>query len=178
MADGRGALRLASMAVGLAACVSVFAAVSTSSGLDAPTVAMGAVAGALLLAVKAMYGIVSALAKVPGAETGEIEASLPSADAELLDEKRRLLRALKELEFDHGMGKLSDGEFAAIGERYRLRAVEVIRRLDRDAPLHPKVAGLLADPEPELAARLCAKCEASNAGDARFCKQCGQELRT
>ncbi|MEO6955047.1 MAG: hypothetical protein ABI321_24820, partial [Polyangia bacterium] len=49
---------------------------------------------------------------------------------ELEREKGLLLKALKELEFDHEMHKVSDADFAEIGGVYRARAIRVMRQLD------------------------------------------------
>ncbi len=42
----------------------------------------------------------------------------------------RSLAAIKEIEFDHRSGHLSDADFAALDAAERARAVELIRRLD------------------------------------------------
>jgi hypothetical protein len=52
---------------------------------------------------------------------------------ELEREKQALLKALKELEFDHEMGKVSDADYRDIGGQYRARATRVMRQLDLDA---------------------------------------------
>ncbi len=49
---------------------------------------------------------------------------------ELEREKQLLLKALKELEFDHEMRKVSDGDFTEISGAYRARAIRVMRLLD------------------------------------------------
>lgn len=106
---------------------------------------------------------------------------------ELEREKQALLKALKELDFDHQMGKVSDKDFADISATYRGRAVRVMRQLDdagRDyeamiaADVGKKlasgtvVAPEAAKPEPEK----CAKCSTRNDSDAEFCKKCGNKL--
>lgn len=50
---------------------------------------------------------------------------------ELRDEKRSLINAIKEIEFDHQMGKMSDEDAAELTRYYRLRAIEVIKQLER-----------------------------------------------
>jgi hypothetical protein len=50
--------------------------------------------------------------------------------SELEREKRTLLRAIKEAEFDHEMGKLSKGDADAMIAVYRARAIEVIKEID------------------------------------------------
>ena len=49
---------------------------------------------------------------------------------ELLDERDRVLGALKELEFDHRTGKLSDDDYRQLVSGYRQRAASALRALD------------------------------------------------
>ncbi len=55
----------------------------------------------------------------------------PRADLE--KEKRTLLKAIKEAEFDHAMGKLSKADADGMIQMYRARAIEVIKELDKPA---------------------------------------------
>ena len=50
---------------------------------------------------------------------------------ELEREKRTLLKAIKEAEFDHQMGKLSQRDADEMIRGYRARAIEVIKEIDR-----------------------------------------------
>ncbi len=50
---------------------------------------------------------------------------------ELEKEKKTLLKAIKEAEFDHAMGKLSKSDVDQLIREYRGRAIEVIKELDR-----------------------------------------------
>ena len=114
--------------------------------LDAPTIALAAVAAALVYALGQLYAMVWALSRPDAvAQVGQAAGSF--TQAELRDEKRRLLRAIKELEFDFGMGKLSKGDFDTVIATYRLRAIEVMRALEGGATLHPELARLLAERE-------------------------------
>jgi hypothetical protein len=49
---------------------------------------------------------------------------------ELLREKKALLKALKEIEFDQQMGKMSAEDAASIGGFYRARAIQIMKVLD------------------------------------------------
>jgi zinc ribbon protein len=114
---------------------------------------------------------------------------------ELEREKQALLKALKELDFDHQMGKVSDKDFADISSTYRARAIRVMRQLDdagRDyeAMIAKDVADRAgketgdrrpatgngqptATPTPTDG---CGKCGTRNDADAEFCKKCGSKL--
>jgi len=61
------------------------------------------------------------------------------ARGQLLKEKKTLLKAIKEAEFDFAMGKLSKADSDALIRDYRARAIEVIKELD-----HSGGAGLSA----------------------------------
>jgi hypothetical protein len=60
------------------------------------------------------------------------------AVGELEKEKRTLLKAIKEAEFDHAMGKLSKRDAESLIAQYRARAIDVIKQIahkDGDAKL-------------------------------------------
>ena len=52
----------------------------------------------------------------------------------LEDEKERLLTTVRDLEFEHHMGKLSDADYESLRARFELRAVEVIEELEALTP--------------------------------------------
>jgi hypothetical protein len=52
----------------------------------------------------------------------------------LVEERDRALAALKELEFDHRTGKVSDVDYRELIGPLRLRAVETLRALEPVAP--------------------------------------------
>lgn len=119
---------------------------------------------------------------------------------ELEREKKTLLKAIKEIEFDQGMGKIDDAEANVAISRYRARAIEILRLLDEDAAVSGgKSASIETQIEKELARRLakspapaappaakapdavvgtpfCVKCGVKNDADAAFCKKCGAKL--
>lgn len=51
---------------------------------------------------------------------------------ELLLEKRSLLKAIKEIEFDREMGKMSESDAAELTRFYRQRAIEIIKALESE----------------------------------------------
>ncbi|HEX6839605.1 MAG TPA: zinc ribbon domain-containing protein [Polyangia bacterium] len=106
---------------------------------------------------------------------------------ELEREKQALLKALKELDFDHQMGKVSDKDFADISSTYRARAIRVMRQLDdagRDyeamiaAEVGKRLSAVGSQPSAPAAPdpSRCGKCATKNDADAEFCKKCGGKL--
>lgn len=252
--------RIAVVGIGVVVLVG-FLVVYAGARFDSATTGLVLVALALLACLRALHAMVGVLGRddVTAVVDGEGEFG-GSTRRELREERRRLLRAINELRFDHEMGKLSPADYESVREGYELRLVEVMRALDAGASLHPELAkrlGLVqtdaqaevsvtkgddaaasesssadapasattpapspasetaasetaasetavsAAPAPEAPAsataassasasemratvndgfrgrpeaRICAACDGSNDGDARFCKHCGKEL--
>src|SRR5690348_2955427 len=57
-----------------------------------------------------------------------------AAEGRLLDEREAVLRALAELDFDRQLGNLDDADYLDLRDRYRHRAVAVLRALDGHEP--------------------------------------------
>lgn len=74
---------------------------------------------------------VGAAAVSPADEGEEAWARPIGPRNELEREKKTLLRAIKEAEFDLAMGKLSKADANEMINTYRARAIEVIKELDR-----------------------------------------------
>jgi len=96
-------------------------------------------------------------------------------------EKMLALRAIKELEFDRAMGKLSDADWSEMSGRLRTRAARLMKQLDAGASYRDQIERDLAKRigakvSPPVAAGACASCKTENDADARFCKGCGQKL--
>ena len=95
-------------------------------------------------------------------------------------EKMLALRAIKELEFDRAMDKLSDTDWREMSGRLRARASRLMRQLDagtgyRDQ-IERDVAKRIGEAAPATANRACGSCQTVNDKDARFCKGCGNKL--
>jgi uncharacterized paraquat-inducible protein A len=96
--------------------------------------------------------------------------------AALERDKALSLRAIKELEFDHAMGKVSDADFVEMRDRLRARAVRLMSQLEGSALYRDRIEQDAAQAETETS-RTCGACGTSNDADARFCKGCGAPVR-
>jgi hypothetical protein len=125
--------------------------------------------------------------------------------AALEREKTLVLRSIKDLEFDHAMGKVSDKDFSEMSARLRGRAAGLIRQLDAgtsyrqaiEAEIEKRVgpkpatvdagrtlSGPPVEGGPNMArpageekqTKICLSCCTQNDPDARFCKGCGYQL--
>jgi len=107
------------------------------------------------------------------------------ARAAIEREKTLVLRAIKELEFDYAMKKVSDQDFADMGQRLRTRAAGLMRQLDAGAAYSTQIEEELARrlaasgvTAPDTQPRFCTQCGSPAAAGAKFCGQCGHRLET
>jgi hypothetical protein len=100
-------------------------------------------------------------------------------------EKNLTLRAIKELEFDKAMGKLSESDWQEMSARLRVRAAGLMRQLDAGSGYREQIErdvtkrlGVAPASSTASATRgnFCTECGTRNEGDAKFCKNCGRKL--
>jgi hypothetical protein len=140
--------------------------------LSAAAMASGLVAWAVFRALTGFLGVRGAERPRPLAAQDETA---------LQREKALALRAIKELEFDRAMGKISEADFKEIGANLRRRALSLMEELER-----PAARAAVAQEESPIAVGApaaapaaglsCASCSTRNDADARFCKTCGARL--
>jgi hypothetical protein len=114
-------------------------------------------AGAITLVIVLMWASVQSL--TGGTPLGFEEALGMGAPSKVEEEKRSVLRALKDLEYERGVGKISPEDYAELLAKYRAEAKRLIQSVD-DAlgPARAEVekaleqrlerAGLEKDPPP------------------------------
>lgn len=163
-----------------------------------PTFFVAAAATCLLLVLLALW---HSLRQVFAGESGDRSlprASLNEAQQALVHEKDELLAAIRELRFEHELGKINEADLQRFEQRYRARARDVLRMLDEQLEPHRKEAQALIDralaagpvakneakpsaeeapAKTDSARATCPSCSASNEPDAVFCKKCGARLR-
>ena len=127
---------------------------------------------------------------------------------ELLAQRDSAYQAIKEIEFDHKLGNLSDADLTDLREQYKLRALNIIRAIrereqasanaeaapapgrgpggepvavtdDAASAIERAVARHRRASSPSKSGgRACPKCGLTCDADARFCSGCGQPLAT
>jgi hypothetical protein len=70
----------------------------------------------------------------PAADRLERQGELERRTLELAEERDRALAALKELEFDHRTGKVSDEDYRRLVGPLRVRAAQTLRALEPEVP--------------------------------------------
>ena len=122
-----------------------------------------AAAGIALAAAALAIGFLIAPLRRAGAETD----APPSAASRAAEQREFLLAAIRGLDEDFEIGKLSETDYREMRLALRAEAVNWLR-VERTA-----LAGATeADPTP----RSCPRCEAKTGTHARFCSQCGAPL--
>ena len=105
----------------------------------------------------------------------------------LHERKEQLYSSIKELEFDHSVGKLSDDEYRRQRGALEDQAVAILRELDqpngyptseqRVARIERDIAEMRSRGDrPGTPASFCTACGAPGAASHRFCSQCGARL--
>ncbi|MAE69236.1 MAG: hypothetical protein CME06_02075 [Gemmatimonadetes bacterium] len=102
---------------------------------------------------------------------GGIEAAAeiridPLADLER--ERAALLRSVRDLDFDHQMGKLSDEDYRPLRDELRARGVAITKELDARRSAGAKKRG--------ASAPVCSECGATVRRKDRYCASCGASL--
>jgi hypothetical protein len=85
------------------------------------------VLGAVLVTMVALF-VAAPLFRPPA----PVAAAAPERDEHWERQKRNALAAIKELELDHQMGKVSDEDLAAMRARFEAQALEAMAALERE----------------------------------------------
>lgn len=128
--------------------------------------------GAALAAGYTAYALHQALMAFLARNTAPV---LGQRQREVLEQdKATVLRAIKDLEFDFGMKKVSEADYQDMLGRLKQRALLIMEQLEQIPPDAPPAARVVASAKTRAA--VCPRCSTSNDGDAKFCKQCGEKL--
>ena len=149
--------------------------------------------GAAGLAAAGFYRMLSPLV---GVGTDRSSEPLSVRARQVLEREKMLaMRAIKDLEFDRSMGKLSQADFDEMAGRLRARAMSLIKQLDEDGSgyrsliereiqervtssptvvVPPVTPAAPAEAVPEIEG--ACTCGTINDADAVFCKRCGSRL--
>jgi hypothetical protein len=155
----------------------------------------GAGTGLLVLAGGVLLGVVAILWASVRTLSGDSpitleEAMALGAPSAAEEQKRAVLQALKDLEYERSMGKIAEADYEELLHRYRTEAKRLLRAVDEDlAPLRAKATAYLSahlgqdstsKPETKPAKKpktvACPSCQIENDDDALFCKKCGTKF--
>jgi membrane protease subunit (stomatin/prohibitin family) len=95
----------------------------------------------------------------------------PAPRGQLERQKFDAYAAIKEAEFDHRMGKLSDADLAALREKYGTQALQAIAALDSAHVAQQRKLGEIRHP---TRIAFCPTCGRGVPPRANFCPACGR----
>jgi hypothetical protein len=122
---------------------------------------------ALLLVFCVAVFIAQPLLTTPPEGAGDTETGPPELWSR---EKGVALLAIREAEFDHATGKLTEDDYEILRNAYEERALHAMRELDRNQPSRTAAASVAAS----SAVRFCRSCGRQFSEADRFCGGCGE----
>jgi hypothetical protein len=166
---------------------SVAAALTMGAFYGVGTALLTLAGGVLLIVISILWASVRTLSGDAAITLEEaIALGAPTAAEE---QKRAILQALKDLEFERSVGKIAEGDYEELVARYRTEAKRLLRVVDEDlAPLRERAASFVAEqlgterppkrskPPKKTDDPVCPSCRTDNDADAAFCKKCGTKL--
>ncbi|MFS8066357.1 MAG: zinc-ribbon domain-containing protein [Byssovorax sp.] len=115
----------------------------TAGFVQGPASAILVLAGGALIGVIAIFwaSVRTLLGETPLSGADAYALAAPRSEEE---QKRAVLRALKDLEFERSVGKISEEDYVELVARYRGEAKRLLRRLDEEAqPRRERVEALV-----------------------------------
>ena len=116
----------------------------TAGFVQGPASAILVLAGGALVGVIAVFwaSVRTLVGETPLSGADAYALAAPRAEEE---RKRAVLRALKDLEFERSVGKISEADYAELVTRYRGEAKRLLRAIDEEAqPRHERAEALIA----------------------------------
>lgn len=104
----------------------------------------------------------------------KVNFALNHQSEELLARKEQIYAAIRDIELDYRMGKLSEEDYAALREQYKNEAIQIMKKLDGMAA--PVAAAPKSQTAPAQHARFCHQCGQGVAATDLFCSVCGARL--
>ena len=176
-----------------AAAVLIYAVAIERMRFGPPLVMLGLGGMTLAFTAGALWRMIDPLARLEPPGTGVAAAHGRGFVREIEREKQLVLKAIKEIEFDYQMRKISERDYREMVERYRNRAMRLISELEAGGDFRSLIEKELklrlelpaSEPPPSMGAApampsggrpACPACKTVNDPDAKFCKSCGGKL--
>ena len=124
------------------------------------------------------WPLIRSSSRVPRREVGE-----GSPWDDLIGRRDAAYRAIKELDFEHELGNLSESDYEGLRERYRSEAAVTLRKLDaaagggsQAAPSGPSPSSEVASAVPPQTGLACPSCGKATETADHYCWSCGARL--
>ena len=122
----------------------------------------------LSLVLAAVFAYIAyPILKPPGADL-----AVPNALDELMTQRDTDYQAIRDLDFDFQLGKLSAADYQALRERHKAHAASVLQQLDARGQTAPAQVGSAREPK-----MFCTNCGTPREPEDKFCRKCGNKLK-
>lgn len=101
---------------------------------------------------------------------------------DLEDRKEAIYAAIKDMEFDYQMGKLSDEDFKALRQQYKEEAIGLLKKIDQIQSKKVKAKGVYSKQKQKIKSdskdvNFCWICGTAITDGDEFCANCGNKLK-
>jgi len=108
-------------------------------------------------------------------QKNKVSFALNHRAQEMEARKKEIYAAIRDIDFDYQMGKLSKEDYDALREQYKTEAIGMMKQLDHSAAgpslRRVKAAGVVRNSE-----RFCHHCGQPAGAEDQFCNACGGKL--
>ena len=126
----------------------------------------------ILLSLAASAFIVYPLLKARAGSKPDFDSNHRATDLE--ERKDNIYAAIKEIEFDFEMGKLSEEDFHTLRQQYKNDAIELLKEIDKTRPVQTSTP--VKKSAKTKSAGFCWNCGAPLRKEDKFCSGCGTNL--
>ncbi len=96
---------------------------------------------------------------------------------DLIERKESIYSAIKEIEFDHEMGKISEDDFKELRQQYKQEAVDLLKKIDTFQKRKTRPTKQKGKKKSGIQAmNYCWMCGTAISNDDKFCLNCGNKL--
>ncbi len=95
--------------------------------------------------------------------------------SDLMDRKETIYAAIKDIEFDYEMGKLSEEDFEELRQQYKDQAVSLLKKIEQKQKKVVK-GEVLGSKNKSTNANFCSMCGTALIASDKFCANCGEKV--
>lgn len=124
------------------------------------------------------------LFRISRKRTGVFSTFIPDHRFQLEEKKRAAYSALKELEFDFHMGKLTKEDYTELRSHYEREAIEILKEIDMSSSkekleekVEEEIAAYLEKNKRKNTIHFCPHCGNKIRSQDGFCSKCGTKLK-
>ena len=95
--------------------------------------------------------------------------------SDLIERKEAIYAAIKDIEFDYQMGKLSEEDFQELRQQYKDDAVKLLKKIDQKQKKAVKGEAIRSKKN-DATANFCWMCGTALVASDKFCANCGEKI--